>query len=186
MGYSYYSCYCRECLKMDLCDRKSYDNNMAYCTAFRDYYNINSRACSKYFEYDEKRNSTSYSSCYLTTIISVILGYEDDCECLQILRLFREDFIKKNLAFQSILYEYDTIGPELSNCLLNDNDSREISKFLLLNYIEPIINLIKVGNRIGAIKKYSDMVCKLKYFYSIDNLKKEDGVVTGKGYLIKK
>lgn len=182
--YEWYTCYCRECLKMDLSDRNRYDNNEAYCTERRHYYNINDRACSTYFEYDENRRSTS-STCYITTIVCNILKYDDNCDCLNTLRKFR-NYMLTQPCLLSILYEYDVIGPIISKYIEEDKNKEQIANNLYNNYIKPTVTLIENKDYSLAINKYTDMVNILKKLYNIDiALTIDEEKITGKGYLKK-
>lgn len=182
--YEWYVCYCRECIKMDLSDRNKYDNNEAYCTERRHYYNINDRACSTYFVYDENRKSSS-SSCYITTIVCNILKYDDNCHCLNILRKFR-NYMLTQPCLLSILYEYDVVGPIISKNIMEDENKKQIATHLYNNYIEPTVRLIENNFYDLAIKKYVEMVNSLKKLYNIDMvLNIEEEKITGKGYLKK-
>lgn len=182
--YEWYACYCRECLKMDLSDRNKYDNNEAYCTERKHYYNTNDRACFTYFIYDENRNQNS-SGCYITTIVCDILKYSDNCNCLNVLRQFR-DYMLTKPSLMSILYEYDVIGPIIAKNILNDQNKEQIATHLYNNYISVVVRLIENKNYDLAIKKYTEMVNLLKKLYNVDiTLNVEEEKVTGKGYLKK-
>lgn len=185
--YSYTSCVCSECTYINLSDRNRFDSEQAYCTKRREYVDKNSRACSRYFDYDETRGNVN-GTCYLTTIISEVLGYRDDCNYLEILRTFRDEYMLENINMQSILYEYDTIGPILANAIRTDDRKEEICTKLFQNYIDEIIRMIQRGEYLSAIMKYIQMVNQLKEFYKgyiegIELGEKENSTVTGKGYL---
>lgn len=171
MSYSYSSCYCYECLKMDLSDRNKYDNEKAYCTGYNRYIDIHDRACSKYFIYDESKKSPS--GCYLTTTMCEILNFDDDNILLNTLRDFRENYLKKNKELLPILFEYDIVGPIISNCIKNDPKRLNISKCLFKNYIRPVVCLIKQNKYNEAINLYKEMTNNLKILYAIDIEAKE-------------
>lgn len=128
MSYSYTACYCRECLCMDLEDRNPHDRTKAYCSAYRKYYNPNSKACSRYFEYDENRRPST--GCYLTTIICNILGMEDHGESLECLRNFRDNYMLNHPELYPMLIEYDLIGPKIAEHISEDT----LVDFLLHNH----------------------------------------------------
>lgn len=187
MSYEWYTCYCRECEKMNLNDRNRYDKEEAWCTERRQYYNINDKACSTYFKYDEARCGTS-SNCYITTIVCNVLGYSDKDFSLQILRNFRNNYLKNQESFIPILYEYDTVGPIISQYIKNEKNSKKIAMFLWDNYLLPTVEKIKQSKAEDAISKYIEMVQLLKKIYCVEQ-KPEimDGeTVTGKGYLLRK
>lgn len=182
--YSYSVCYCRECLKMNLNDRSPYDSSCAYCTAYHKYYDINDKACSTYFEYDTSKSNNE--GCYLTTIVCSILGYSDDCEVLNILRNFRENYMKLEQRLYPLLVEYDIVGPIISNKIKKSLNKEQISAYLFKNYISDIVLKIKNKEYVSAINKYVEMVNILKSAYQIDinydsNIEYDKNTL-GKGY----
>lgn len=167
MSYSYSVCYCRECACMDLQDRAKYDNNKAWCSARRTYYNPNEHACSTYFTYDESR-STSQGGCYLTTIICNLLNMEDSKGPLQLFRNFRDEYMLNHPETYPMLIEYDLVGPKIVKALLNDPLQISIAKSLYENYITPITQDILLQNYDVAITKYTHMTQTLRNMYQID------------------
>lgn len=166
MSYSYSSCECYECLRMDLKDRYKYDGNMAYCTGFSRYIDIHDKACSKYFVYNEEMKDST--GCYLTTAMCKILGFKDDCFILNSLRNFRETKLKPNKKMHPILFEYDIIGPIITARLNNDDRKKQVAACLLKNYIKPIILFIEQNEDEKATSLYKQMTNNLKILYGID------------------
>lgn len=167
MSHYYSYCYCKECENMDLSDRNRYDQNEAFCTVYRKYYNPNDRACSdKNFVY--KTSLENYSGCYITTIVCCIMNLEDDCIYLETLRNFRDNYMKFDPNLLPILLTYDLIGPKIAENLLNDPLKNEKAVALLENFIKPITSYINNGNYTIAIEKYEKMTSILASFYHID------------------
>lgn len=168
MSYSYSVCHCRDCVCMDLNDRARYDNNKAWCSERRQYYNPNDNACSTYFRYDESRKSVS-GGCYLTTICCHILGMDDNNKYLKTLRDFRNDFMlsKKNLYI--LLIEYDVIGPRIANAIMEDPNKEDVANKIFENQIIPIVSDIEDMQYNTAIKKYENMTRILKDYYHVDD-----------------
>lgn len=152
---------------MDLKDRWRYDSEKAWCSARREYYNPNDRACSTYFKYDESRKPIS-GGCYLTTIICNILGMNDHSMYLDYLRRFRDDYMLNNPETYPMLIEYDVVGPKIAEALNSDPCKFTIANDLFQKHILPIIEDINYKNFDVAIKKYENMTNKLKNFYQID------------------
>lgn len=168
MSYSYYSCYCRECECMDLNDRSSYDRSKAYCSARREYINTNDRACSAYFQYAESRRTPS-SPCYLTTIVSNILGMPDDGRALKELRHLRDDYMLNHPETYVSLIEYDIIGPRIANAIQNDPCKVGIATYVYKEHILPIVGKIENQKFEEAVNDYQLMTYELQNFYQIDS-----------------
>ena len=174
MGYSYSVCQCNDCLKMDLSDRNRYDNNEAYCNVYHRYININDRACCyEHFIYDENRRNNTSSGCYITTTMCNVLGFDDNCDYLNKLRNFRENYIKQDINLYPILFEYDIIGPSISKSIYNDPKKKKVCLCLFKNYIIPIVNLIDTSEYNDAICKYQEMTNNLKILYGLNMEVKE-------------
>jgi len=116
-------------------------------------------------------NTTSYSSvidCYLTTAMCNILGYEDDCEVLETLRSFRDNYMKKKPECLPLLEDYSTVGPIIASKLDTDEDRVLKANIMLYFFIEPAINCIKNNDYDSAIEIYKNMTINLMETYDID------------------
>jgi len=167
MAYRWQDCQCRECECMNMEDQWKYDRSKRYCTEKREYYNPNDRACSK-MRYDEKRKPIKTSGCYLTTMISNILGFPDNGYALQTLRNFRDGYMAKHPETYPILIEYDIIGPQIAEELRKDPINMYVARMYYNTSIIPIVEHIKHEEYGIAILKYQDMTNRLKNFYHID------------------
>jgi hypothetical protein len=182
-GTNWYVSYCKDCLNMNLNDRWYLDKSKAWCSARREYYNPNDRACSNHFQNDEYRNPSN-TGCYLTTIVCDNLGYADDCKVLNTLRDFRENIMKKNEKYQSLLYEYDIVGPMIADNIRNSLKPIDLSKFLYESYILNVEKAIEEEKYDLAVIIYSYMVGKLKQAFGMENIEiPYEKQATGKGYL---
>ena len=125
-----------------------------------------------YYDGPEKREeSSSWSLCYITTLVCNRLGLDDNCDVLNTLRLLRGNVLQKDEKYKGILYEYDTVGPKIAE-KLSDEDMDVISK-IYDTQLKPIVGLIKLRQYDNAIKRYVDMTKGLEDFYGITY----DGVV---------
>lgn len=116
-----------------------------------------------------------------------ILGFDDNNIFLNEMREFRDKTLLENPTYLPLLWEYDTVGPVISECIKNDPKREAIAETYFLNYIQPICEMLKTGKPLTAIEKYKEMVNKLKVFYSIHDVEyDENEKVTGKGYLLKR
>lgn len=185
MWYRNYSC--GDCVHCDLNERNRYDNSKAYCSERREYVVINSTACERYFLFDEGRKNSTGGGCYLTTIMVNILGFDDNNIFLNEMREFRDKTLLENPTYLPLLWEYDTVGPVISECIKNDPKREAIAETYFLNYIQPICEMLKTGKPLTAIEKYKEMVNELKVSYNIHDVEyDENEKVTGKGYLLKR
>ena len=131
--------------------------------------------CSKfglgYFPEHSCGNYTSRSSskpfCYITTIVCERLGYDDDCKVLNKLRFLRNNVMQKYSVFSQMLYEYDTIGPEIAKNL--QNEDIEVINSLYENYLVPISQFVDGEDYFLAITSYSNMTNMLKDYYQLDS-----------------
>lgn len=156
--------FCADCGNLDRNDCKWGDRY--YCLHKKQRVKMNDKACN-YFIHISNMPGFNRSGCYITTMICDILGYEDNCEVLQLLRNFRDNYLKVNEEFWSILYEYDQIGPIISGELKCDSESKMIAMELLQNFIIPCARNIKISNYNDAIVIYKNMVNILKVRYNL-------------------
>jgi len=101
-----------------------------------------------------------YNGCFITTAVCQILGYNDSCYELTVLRSFRDSIIQN--YHSSLLEEYVNISPHICSSLLNANEKESIAHSLLYEYIHPAIDLIDAGKNEEALAKYREMVYLLK------------------------
>ena len=155
---------------------------LGHCVWYRSCYYPDD-SCSHY-----KKQGSSSSLCYLTTIICNRLGYADSDENLEVMRDFRNKYLQKNQEYDSLLYEYDVVGPKISEHLMTEDLS--IIQKLFLSFIKPITLLIKQGNYQNAIERYQQMTLSLKDYYGItdtlDICSDYDFSKGGHGYIKKK
>lgn len=142
-----------------------YGKKRYYCKEKCEYRKLDEGICRDVLisrsNYD-KLGSYSPSGCYITTIICEILGYDDNCEVLNVLRNFRDKYLKLNLdKYLGILQQYDFIGPIISEGLRNLEDKEKFSLMLLKNYLIPCTKEIKNNNYEMAILIYKEMVMLL-------------------------
>lgn len=137
------------------------DNTKGYCSYYREYY-YPGEECS---HQDPRQKSYSSGPCYITTIVCTLLGQKDDCEILRTLRKLREQ-MQQNPECRNLLYEYDTVGPQIAKCLEEDKDY-ELANGMLDCYMIPTVYLTREGKYEEAIKKYATMTRALENYYGI-------------------
>lgn len=165
---------CGSCGYMDLND---YRGCKYYCKRDYTYYDIMNDKCLYYTEACELDDNRDYydikkanrSDCYLTTIVCTILGFADDCEILNVMRMLRNNILQKNKRYMGLLMEYDFCGPRIAKCLLEDENAKWIAKELLENFLKPIILYIGNNDYEAAIVMYENMTNILKENYNIND-----------------
>lgn len=146
-------------------DYDEHDTCKGYCEIHKTYYYPDDKICSYY---------VNRNGCFITTIVCKLLGYGDDCEILNTLRGFRTNIMQKDPKYKEMLYEYDTVGQQISNLLIRDftKPKDELpDKFIvsLYNfYILPTANLVKEEKYDEAVEKYTKMTKSLEDYYSIN------------------
>jgi len=97
--------------------------------------------------------SVQANLCYLTTACCEHKGLPDDCDELTTLRAFRDTYVSKAMVEQYYRLS-DTIVPKIkNNTVILDNIYRTVSQ---------CVRDIKVGAKVMALKRYSNMVEQLK------------------------
>lgn len=139
------------------------DYNKGYCSWYKSYY-YPGDSCSH-----QNPRETS-SGCYITTIICDVLGYDDDCNVLNILRTFRNDVMQKDSRYMYLLLEYDVLGPSIASFIKKEyettNDKELWIKFYNF-YLLPTASYISSGEYNNAIDRYKEMVEALKEYFGL-------------------
>ena len=140
------------------------DTEKGYCRWYKAVYWPDD-SCHRY----DKRGSY-HGGCYITTIVCNILGFDNNCEVLTNLRKLRDNFMQKREEFKKDLYDYDTVGPQISKILADDyqetKDNR-LAQSIYSNYLIPTSEQVKNNNYYGAINTYKNMTNLLKETYNI-------------------
>lgn len=162
---------CRNCYEFkDYRDCRSpyskKSNEKGYCDFYHEF-NYPDDYCNHF------KNVDTYvpGSCYITTIICHILGYDDNMGDLEDLRLFRQNVLQKDEKYSDLLYEYDQVGPYISMYLYNDymfNKDKEFPILLYNFYIQPTVRYIRDKKYDEAILRYKELTNMLEDYYSID------------------
>lgn len=166
--------YCGECAHLDLKNKERYTSkDRYYCDKRGRYCELTDSSCYNFLKDPsrlEDRGSYRPSGCYITTIVVDILGYEDNCEILNVLRNFRETYLKLRPEYLSLLIEYDRIGPVISESIQNYNHKLNLCLLIMKKYLLPCASLIKENNFEDAIKLYEKMIINLEDFFGIQDI----------------
>lgn len=162
--------YCGECAFYDINGPVKWGNEQ-YCNKKGKYYPQNRPACENFVK-SNRKEGYQRAGCYITTIIRNILGYSDNCDLLETLREFRENFLKQHQEYIGLLLEYDQIGPVISQHLEDDIDSPIEATQVLNSFLLPTFQSIKMHDYKSAVQIYQQMVLflKLKYYMIKDSI----------------
>lgn len=153
-------------------DYKLYDRNdtcRGHCIIHKTCPYPDEPICSYYVKRTDEE-----TACYITTIVCGLLGYDDDCSLLQTLRGFRTNIMQKDPKYKEILFEYDTVGRQISNLLMRDffkPKEKEPDEFIvsLYNfYLQPTARLVTEKKYEEAVERYTKMTKSLEDYYSIN------------------
>ena len=139
-------------------------NGNTWCSYYRGYYDP--RDADRCRRFELKKSS---SNCYLTTLVCDILGFEDDCEVLETLRNFRDNYMRYDKDLNLLLDDYDIVGPQVCTLLEKDERKEEIATTMLNHFINPSINHINNNEYDEAVTVYEDMTLSLMNYYNLDS-----------------
>lgn len=159
-----------ECIDCDEYYIDLVKNNKFYCTKMKRYVKINEPSCNTYFIKRDKNRplESRRNSCYITTAVVDILGYEDNCKTLEDLRSFRDNYMKKHEKYLPLLKEYDIVGPLICEKLEQDENKQKIANFILNIFIKESLEAIKDKEYDAAIHTYENMTYYLMDIYDLD------------------
>ena len=169
------------------CSRKGEDHYACdpKCYSFCEAYGRSNSARANMYE--NSRNHSGGSGCYLTTIMCEILGYPDNNYYLQTLRNFRDKTMKLNIKYIPLLLTYDIVGPIIADKLNKDPEKEIIAQIFFNKYIIPSVNAINEEKTETAINTYVAMTNALAEKYNINtniimpNISEEDYPLLGHG-----
>lgn len=159
-----------ECMDCDEYNMYLVQNDQFYCNKMRRYVSLNEKSCNTYFvkrdrnKIDERPNTT----CYITTAICHILGYEDDCPVLESLRSFRDNYMKNQEYCKPLLEDYDTVGPLIGEKLYEDKNRERQANRMLNIFIKEALEAIRDREYEAAVNTYVCMTMFLMDYYEID------------------
>ncbi len=157
---------CGSCINMNTNDYVGHKDH-CYCTYRRQYYNLTERKCHSY-QYDPYKDYYDLNHrWYIVSAIFDQCGLSDKYECVSLLHNFRVNVLDKDPRYNNILAEYDIDGPKIAEELMNDADSKEISKKLIQVFLVRVLDKIKEGKNDEALELYLEMVNFLKQIYAV-------------------
>lgn len=144
-----------------------------YCTERNQYYPKSDKACSNKFDH----KSDYVPMCFLTTAICDMLGMDDNCYGLNVMRNFRDTILVNDSRYYPLLAEYEVVGPVISDNMYKDKHGVQVAEYYFENYIYDIImNLSTRRDYNDAIGKYVQMVNDFKRMYGVTKEVNENDV----------
>ncbi len=157
------SCYWLRDMRNDSIMFDGPSNEKGHCIMQKNCYYPDDTTCSYY---KSKDNYVPGSGCFITTIVCDMLGFDDKCNILETLRSFRNNVMQKDSNYKDILFEYDTVGPEIAKSIIDEKDY-ELINGMLDFYILPTVNLIRDKKYNEAVSRYKNMTKALENYYGI-------------------
>ena len=158
---------CGSCVHMNTNDYVRTKDH-CYCTYRKQFYDLNEPKC-RYYQYDKYKDYYDLNHrWYIVTAIFNKLGLSDDFECTNLLHNFRNNVLVNDAKYESVLAEYDIVGPKLAKLLTEDENAVELCKKLLQVYLVRVLDYVKEEKYDEALAVYTEMVNLLKVFYNVD------------------
>lgn len=99
--------------------------------------------------------------CFITTVVCHIMGKDETCDELAVLRAFRDDYLLKNEETVPLVEQYYKEAPDMAYTIANDWG---FCTELYQNYIVPIVDSITSGNKSSAVSQYQEMFYAVKSY----------------------
>lgn len=107
--------------------------------------------------------------CFITTLTCELLGKNDNCFELEILRKFRKEYLELDTEGNELLRKYKIYSEFLVPMIIKDVEKMKISHDIFTKFIEPTSKLILLNKNLEAIRIYSNMVYYLQNRYNYVN-----------------
>lgn len=137
-----------------------------YCT--KQQKEVNSDTYYKYcrnYDYSDcpiYKGNDSSSGCFLTSACTAARGLPDDCRELQILRAYRDNWLKHQPDGILLIAKYYEIAPKIVAAIDARADRLEIFDKLYTDLVLPCVEMIDAGSNEDALKLYQETTLKLE------------------------
>ena len=164
----------------------AYDNQCGTCDYFKDSRNTNQHYpknnpnyikgyCEWYRQFYYPDDSCSHhrsrdyvpGGCFITTVVCEKMRFDDSCEVLNRLREFRREVLQRDISYAPILFQYDVIGPKISEEIRKD--SSNISQKIYDCFLIPIVENLNHKKYKEAVERYIFMTKSLGNIYGIES-----------------
>jgi hypothetical protein len=115
----------------------------------------------KQFESNYKQKG----GCFITTAVCQSMGKADDCYELELLRNYRDTYLRVQCDGESLISEYYEVAPKICTKIDTLPDNTTIYSSIYRQYILPCVKLIEKQEYDECKNTYSIMVNTLKQAY---------------------
>ena len=151
--YSFYQsgdrCRIKAGLPGESSDRVGQDTYKNFCT-----YTDGHKKCPFYLA--SQKSGGQSGGCYLTSACVRARGLADDCEELQILRAFRDNWLRAQPYGPSSIHEYYCVAPTIVSNIDKNPDAVGIYDSIYSKVILPCIRYIQAGRNAEAFSLYKE------------------------------
>lgn len=128
-------------------------------------------SCNHYMERPNSSNSgysdgNSGGGCFLTSACVEYLGKQDDCEELNVLRQFRDRYMKELENGETLIKEYYAIAPKIVEMIKASPNKDNYFQYIY-ETINKCVSYIKCLDNDSALNEYINMVGYFKTEFSI-------------------
>lgn len=120
----------------------------------------------KYYKPDSPSSSSSSSDCFVTTACVQAKGLPDDCEELETLRNFRDNYLFSVENGRKAVVAYYRAAPIIVDKINARPDAGQIWDGLYNDLVLPCVKMIKAGEYEEAYKLYKDTTLSLAEKYA--------------------
>ncbi len=113
------------------------------------------------YEKGQSGEENKQSSCFLTSSCVEFAGLKDDCEELEVMRGFRDNYVSKLPLGDSLIKEYYATAPDIVQRIRGSPD-RDSVFCTMFAEIRAIVGLIKAGENSDAVQRYLEMYQAVK------------------------
>lgn len=144
-----------------------------YCIKKDDYVNedVYYKYCRKY-DYPDCPiyRGNSSGGCYLTSACLYSRGLPDNCYELEMLRHYRDTWLKKSKEGSVVVAQYYEIAPKIVSAINNKKDSKNIYDMVYEKMVKPCVELLEQKKFYEAMELYKSMTLQLRETYLRDEL----------------
>lgn len=113
-------------------------------------------------DYEQIAGGFRKGLCYITTAVCECQGKPDDCQELNVLREYRDQYLMQSKEGRAMVEEYYEIAPVLVLSIGMQQKPEKIYEEIYEDYLCPCVEYVKNGQNEKCRKLYADMVGNLR------------------------
>lgn len=125
-------------------------------------------------EKEEAYRASKSHGWFIVTAISDILGLGLDNDYMNTFGYIREVFIPEFGYQADFIEDYETVGKEVAESLYKDENREDYAEYLVENYLNSFVSLVKSNENERAVDLYIDMYSEVKKHYGYEEEKSND------------